>query len=84
MSLRMGSRFFCSHCAYDCEIEADALAHAEKSEHTSFVDMDRRNFDESDTIIHLTMDSKFVICPICVTRILEHEKELHTEKYHLT
>ena len=48
MSLRMGSRFFCSNCAYDCETEADALAHAEKSEHTSFVDMDRRNFDETE------------------------------------
>lgn len=83
MNLRMGSRFFCSNCAYDCETEADALAHAEKSEHTSFVDMDRRNFDEYDTIIQLTEDSKFTICPICVTRILEHEKGPHTEKYHL-
>ena len=84
MSLRMGSRFFCSNRAYDCETEADALAHAEKSEHFLFIDMDRRNFDEYDTLIRLSIDSKFVICPICVNRILEHEKEGHTEKYHLS
>lgn len=84
MSLRMGSRFFCGNCGYDCETEADALTHVRKTEHISFTDMDRKNFDEYDTLIHLTIDSKFTICPICVTRILEHEKEVHTEKYHLT
>ena len=84
MSLRTGFHFFCGNCGYDCETEADILAHVQKSEHTSFTDMDRRNFDAYDTIIQLRPDSTFVICPICVTRILEHEKEVHTEKYHLT
>lgn len=84
MSFRMGPLFFCSHCAYDCETEDDALAHADKSEHPLFIDMDRKNFDKHSNVIRLSIDSKFVICPICVTRILKHEKEQHTEKYHLT
>ena len=55
MSLRTGSRFFCNNCAYDCETEADILAHFKKSEHTFFVDMDRGNFDKDNMIIQLTV-----------------------------
>ena len=84
MSLRTDFRFFCGNCGYDCETEADALTHAQKSEHTSFTDLDRKNFDAYNLVIQLIPDSKFVICPICVTRILEHEKQRHTERYHLT
>ena len=83
MSLRIGYRFLCSHCAYDCETEDEILTHVKKTEHISLYDYDRKIFDPQACLIQLKSDSNFVICPICVTRVLEHEKELHTEKYHL-
>ena len=83
MNIRISYRFLCSHCVYDCETEEDILAHVRKTEHVSFYDYDRKNFDPQACLIQLTSDSKFSLCSICLTRILEQEKDRHIEKYHL-